>query len=177
MDKLVAFYRATTDTLHEADPHHLIMAGGFNHMEEESPALPWWRQIYSLPNNNIPGFKTYSLDDLHFISTIVAFTNQIGKPAFDEEFGMEQSLGDATFAGGAGINGIKVSRAQFYQDVYSAGEEAGVQGFVFWDLGCDRRPDSYQVSPHTPKTWKVIKQHGPHPSKTDISSTDHHLCS
>jgi Cellulase (glycosyl hydrolase family 5) len=176
MDKLVAFYRTTTDTLHEADSNHLIMAGGFNHMEDESPSLPWWRQIYSLPNNNIPGFKTYSLNDLHFISTIVAFTNQIGKPAFDEEFGMQQSLGDATFAGGEGIDGIRTSRAQFYEDVYSTGESAGVQGFVFWDLGCDLRSTSYQVNPNTPATWKVIQKHGPRANKTSSPDQDRSLC-
>jgi hypothetical protein len=60
MNKLVTFYRKTTDTLHQADPNHLIMAGGFNHMEQESTDLPWWHQIYALPNNNIPAFKTYS---------------------------------------------------------------------------------------------------------------------
>jgi hypothetical protein len=116
------------------------------------------------------------LDDPHFISTIVAFTNQIGKPAFDEEFGMKQSLGDATFVGGAGIDGIRTSRAQFYEDVYSTGEHTGVQGFVFWDLGCDLRPDSYQVSPHTPETWKTIKRHGPGTNKTSPSDKDQSLC-
>jgi hypothetical protein len=176
MNKLVDFYRVTTDTLHEADPQHLIAAGGFNHMNEESPTLPWWHQIYSLPNNHIAAFKTYSLTDLHLIPTIAAFAKQLGIPALDEEFGMPQSLGDATFAGGAGFNGIKTSRAQFYQDVYSAGEGAGVQGFVFWDLGCGLRSSSYQVSPATPATWRVIKQHGPNPSKTALSEKDQSLC-
>ena len=177
MNKLVAFYRKTTDTLHQADPNHLIMAGGFNHMEEESADLPWWHQIYSLPNNNIAAFKTYSLDDLHLISTIATFAKEIDKPAFDEEFGMPQSLGDATFAGGQGFYGIQTSRVQFYRDVYSTGQGAGVQGFVFWNLGCDLRSDSYQVNPNTPATWSVVKQYGPASSKTGSSSSDQSLCS
>jgi endo-1,4-beta-mannosidase len=177
MNKLVAFYRKTTDTLHAVDPYHLITAGGFNHMDEETPDLPWWQQIYSLPNNNIAAFKTYSHNDLQLMYSITAFTQQIGKPAFDEEFGMPQSLGDAAFAGGGGINGIQTSRAQFYESVYSTGVDLGVQGFVFWDLGCGLRSDSYQVSPDTPATWRVIKQHGPQSGKTDLSNTDKSLCS
>ena len=161
LNTLVNFYRVTTDTLRSADSHHLITAGGFNHMEQETPNLPWWHDIYSLPNNDIAAFKTYSSDDLHLISTIATFAKQIGKPAFDEEFGMPQSLGDAVFAGGAGFQGIQTSRAQFYQDVYSAGEPVNIQGFVFWDLGCDLRSDSYQINPNTPAVWQVVAQHGP----------------
>jgi hypothetical protein len=176
MNKLVAFYRKTTDTLHQADPNHLIMAGGFNHMEEERTDLPWWHRIYALPNNNIAAFKTYSLDDLHLIPTIATFAKEIGKPAFDEEFGMPQSLGDATFAGGNGIFGIRTGRAQFYQDVYYAGQRVGVQGFVFWNLGCNLHSDSYQVNPNTSATWSVVKQYGPASSKTESSSDDQSLC-
>src|ERR1700674_4417668 len=130
-------------------------------MEQETPDLPWWQSIYSLPNNDIAAFKTYSLDDLHLMPTIAAFAKNIGKPALDEEFGMPQSIGDAAFAGGEGILGVQTSRAQFYHDVYSTGERVNVKGFVFWDLGCDLRSNSYQVNPQTPATWQIVEQHGP----------------
>jgi len=174
MGQILDFYRNTTDTLHEADPHHLIAAGGLNHMEEEAANLPWWQNIYSLPNNDIAAFKTYSLGDLQLIPSITSFARKIGKPALDEEFGIPQSIGDATFNGGNGILGIQTSRAQFYQDVYTAGASVGVQGFVFWDLGCDLRSDSYQVNPQTPATWQVVEQHGPDISKT--KNTEESLC-
>ena len=48
------------------------------------------------------------------------------------------------------------SRAQFYEDVYSIGEQAGVVGFAFWDLGWDIRGSSYQVNPDTPAVWQAI---------------------
>ncbi len=175
LNTLVNFYRVTTDTLRAADSHHLITAGGFNHMEQETPDLPWWHDIYSLPNNDIAAFKTYSLDDLHLIPTIAAFAKQIGKPAFDEEFGMPQSLGDAAFTGGAGFEGIQTSRAQFYQDVYTIGEPVNIQGFVFWDLGCDLRSDSYQINPNTPAVWQVVGQHGP--NKPTMPSSPQSFCS
>jgi hypothetical protein len=174
MDQMIDFYRATTDTLRAADPHHLITAGGFNHMEEESAQLPWWQDIYALPNNDIAAFKTYSLGDLQLMPSIAAFAKKIEKPALDEEFGIPQSIGDATFNGGSGILGIQTSRAQFYQNVYTTGANADIQGFVFWDLGCDLRSDSYQVNPQTPATWQVVKQYGPDTSQTQ--NTTQSLC-
>jgi hypothetical protein len=165
MQKLVDFYRVTTDTLRAADEHHLIMAGGFNHMEEETPALPWWQQIYALPNNDIVAFKTYSLGDLALIPQIASYARKIGKPLFDEEFGLPQSMGDSAFSGGQGYNEIQTGRAQFYQNVYTIGGRAGVAGFVFWDLGCDLRSDSYQVNPNTPAVWQEIQQHAPESGK------------
>lgn len=161
MNKLVNFYRVTTDTLRAADPNHLITAGGFNHMEEETPSLPWWQKIYALPNNDIVAFKTYSLDDIHLIHRIAAFAKSIHKPASDEEFGMPQSNGDATFVGSQGFLGIQMSRAQFYQAVYSTGEQGGVSSFIFWNLGCELRSNSFEINPKTPAVWLVVRQHGP----------------
>jgi hypothetical protein len=57
--------------------------------------------------------------------------------------------------------GLSTSRAQFYEDVYSIGEQAGVVGFAFWDLGCEIRDGSYQVNPNTPATWQAIQRHAP----------------
>jgi hypothetical protein len=48
------------------------------------------------------------------------------------------------------------SRAQFYEDVYRIGEQAGVVGFAFWGLGWDIRGSSYQVNPDTPAVWQAI---------------------
>ena len=162
MNRLVEFYRAVTDELRKSDgKHHLITAGGFNHMEDETPQTPWWQQIYSLPNNDLLAFKTYSQDDLNLISSISAFAKELGKPYVDEEFGMPQSMGDARYTGGV-YNGIRTSRAQFFEDVYNLGEENGVDGFVFWDLGCELGDKSYQVGPRTPAVWHVIQEHAPY---------------
>jgi len=171
MKKVVDFYSAVTNTLRKADEHHhLITAGAFNHMEQETPGVPWWQEIYALQDNDIVAFKTYSLDDLHLMPRIAAFARQIEKPLFDEEFGLPQRLGDSEFAGGDGYNDIRTSRAQFYQDVYSIGEQAGVQGYIFWDLGCDLRPGSYQVNPNTPAVWQEIVRHAPNKPVTSLHS-------
>ncbi len=156
---LVDFYRAVTDELSQADKnHHLITAGGFNHMEDETPQTPWWHEIYALPHNDIIAFKTYSQKDLDLIPTISAFAQKLKKPIVDEEFGLPQSMGDAATTGET-YNGIFTSRAHFFENVYTLGEGNGVSGFVFWDMGDELSQGSYQVSPKTPAVWHVIQEH------------------
>jgi endo-1,4-beta-mannosidase len=162
MNTLVNFYRAVTDDMRAADGNHLIMAGGFNHMEDESPAIPWWHTIYALPNNDIVGFKTYSQDDLNLMPRIAAYAKQLGKPLVDEEFGMPQSQGDEV-ATGRTYNGLQISRSAFYRKVYTIGEANGVVGFIFWNLGCVIGGTHYEVSPDTSAVWHVIQQHAPEP--------------
>lgn len=158
---LVDFYRAVTDELSKSDKnHHLITAGGFNHMEEETPQTPWWHEIYALPHNDIIAFKTYSQKDLNLIPTIASFAQQLRKPMVDEEFGMPQRMGDAASTGET-YNGMFTSRAQFFEQVYSRGEKNGVSSFVFWDMGCELTQESYQVSPITSAVWHVIQAHAP----------------
>jgi hypothetical protein len=173
MNTLVEFYRTVTNELRNADGQHLITAGGFNHMEQETPQTPWWQKIYSLPNNDIVAFKTYSLDDLNLIPKIAAFGKSLGKPMVDEEFGLPQSMGDASYTGEV-YNNLQTSRAQFYEDVYSFGEQAGVVGFAFWDLGCEIRDASYQVNPNTPSVWQAILRHAP--NKPTAPETEKALC-
>ena len=156
---LVAFYRTLTDTLYAVDSHHLISAGGFNHMEDESPQIPWWHEIFALPHNDIVGFKTYSQHDINLMPTIAQYGQSLHKVLVDEEFGMPQHQGDATFVGGSGYNQITTSRAQFFDTVYKSGTSLGVAAFIFWNMGCEIKDTGYEVSPLTPAVWQVIMQH------------------
>jgi hypothetical protein len=156
---LVAFYRALTDEFYADDPHHLITAGGFIHMENETPQMPWWHEIYALPHNDVASFKTYSQHDLNLMPTIAAYAHSIHKVLLNEEFGMPQQIGDAVFSGGAGYNGIVVSRAKFFDEVYTEGETLGVAGMVFWNMGCQLASSSFQVNPQTPATWQTVIAH------------------
>ena len=160
---LVSFYQSVTDELYQADGgHHLITAGGFNHMEDD-PSMRWWQQIYALPHNDICAFKTYSQHDLNLMPSVAAYAHQVNKPLVDEEFGMPQYIGDSV-ATGQSYNSISTSRAQFFSNVYSEGEQNGVTGFVFWNLGCQIGSTSYEVSPLTPGVWQVVTAHGPAPT-------------
>ena len=174
MQHLVSFYRNVTDELARVDGgHHLITAGGFNHMEEESQSLPWWHSIYRLPHNDIVAFKTYSENDIQLLPTITAFASSIVKPAIDEEFGLPQSMGDSIYTG-ENYNHIMMGRAQFYQQVYSQGEENNVAGFIFWNMGCGIQNNYYEVNPQTTAVWNVVQEHAP--EKPDKSRTISQIC-
>jgi len=168
---LVSFYRQVSDELYRADGgHHLIAAGGFNHMEDETPQTQWWQQIYALPHNDIVAFKTYSQHDLDLMPAIASYASSLRKPLMDEEFGMPQYTGDGAFSG-TPYNGITTDRATFFDTVYTRGEQLGVYSFVFWNLGCQQGVQSYEVSPETPAVWQIITQHGAVPGVAWQSST------
>jgi hypothetical protein len=157
---MVSFYRSISDRMRAVDANHLIASGGFNHMNDER-ACDWWHQIYRLSNNDVLGYKTYSQNDLDLTSTITAFGRSLGKPMFNAEFGEPQQVGDCTWSG-TPYNGIQTSRAQFFQNAYDLGQQGGVAGFLFWNLGPQVAATSYQVNPKDfPCTWQVIKSHAP----------------
>jgi hypothetical protein len=158
MQTLLSFYRATSEALRAADPNHLITVGGFNHMEDH-PELDWWQSIDGLASNDIVAVKTYSQHDLDLMPAIAAYARSVGKPVLDEEFGMPQSFGDGSFAGGAAYNGLADGRAAFFESVYSSGHDLGYAGFIFWNMGCQIGPNSYEVSPATPAVWAVVARH------------------
>ena len=161
-DALVAFYDGVTTRFRTDDPNHLICAGGFNHMEDH-PQLNWWQRIYSLTNNDIGGYKTYSQHDLDYVSTVTSYTNSINKPAFEAEFGIPQYMGDCTWSGQT-YNGINTSRADFFANVYDRGLAGGTAAFVFWNLGEQVGDTSYNVSPTvSPCTWAVIQRYSSPP--------------
>ncbi len=159
MDRLTAFYSSVLDMVHAGDPNHLVTLGALNHMEDESAAVPWWHRLYSLPGNDIVAFKTYSQHDLDLMPVIATYARQIHKPLFEGEFGMPQSAGDAQPAPGPAFNGLSVGRAPFFDLVYTSGAALGVAAFVFWNLGCQLGPTSFEISPRTPGVWRVIQSH------------------
>ncbi len=160
MQTLVAFYRSTTEALRAADPNHLITAGGFNHMEDEPPGVDWWQAIDALPDNDIVGVKTYSQKDLDLMPAIAEYGTSVNRPVVDEEFGMPQGFGDASFAGRSAYNGLATGRAPFFRDVYTIGKSLGFSGFVVWNMGCEMGTGSYEVSPLTPSAWSAVKDNG-----------------
>src|SRR5262249_19718839 len=113
-----------------------------------------------LPNNNIPGYKTYSQNDLNLIPTITNYTTSIHKPVVDEEFGMPQSSGDCSYSG-TPFNGITTDRADFFTNVYNGGLAGGVVGFQFWNLGDQVASTSFEVSPSFQCLWAVLQRYSP----------------
>ena len=153
---MVSFFRAITDRMRMVDPNHLISAGGFNHMNDER-ACHWWHDIYRLPNNEVLGYKTYSKHDLELTPSITAFGDSLDKPLINAEFGEPQGVGDCQWSG-VSYNGLRLSRVAFFQQVVEAGQRGGAAGFLFWNLGPELGPKSYEVSPAQPCLWHELQK-------------------
>lgn len=153
VNALTAYYRTLTDALHAADPAHLIEAGGFNNMN--NGVTDWWKPIYALPHNDVAGYKVYSSADLANQPGYIKTIHSLGKIALNEEFGEPQYVGDTTYSGQP-YNGLAMSRAEFYREVYQGA--AGASGTIFWNLAVLLGPSHYDVSPETPGVWAVVKR-------------------
>ena len=64
-----------------------------------------------------------------------------------EEFGFRQDLGDQ-------------ARAAAFSATYALGRGQGAAGMVFWNLGPELLPGSYDVSPATPAVWAAVARSG-----------------
>ena len=156
---MLAFYTATSQEIRKNDPDHLISTGGLNHMQDH-PELSWWQTIDALPTFDLVTVETYSQHDLNLMPAIAEYGKSVGKPVFEEEFGMPQGNGDGAFAGGAAYNGLSTGRGPFFESVYQAGRSLGYAGFIFWNMGCQMGSGSYEVSPKTPAVWSVVSRNG-----------------
>ncbi len=145
---LTDYYRVLSDTLHAADPNHLISTGGLSYINEPNCGIDW-RAIYALPHVNIAAIHVYSDNDQKITIPMVsqwAASNQ--KPFTIEEFGFLQGTSDAV-------------RASEFQNVYSLGKQYNATSIVFWNLGPELGSSSYEVNASTPSTWQVIRQNAP----------------
>ena len=162
-EALLAFYRTTSQEIRKDDPNHLISTGGLNHMQDH-PELSWWQTIDELPTIDLVTVETYSSHDLNLMPAIAAYGKSVGKPVFEEEFGMPQGNGDGAFSGGAAYNGLSTGRGPFFASVYRTGWSLGYAGFIFWNMGCQMGSGSYEVNPKTPAVWDVIARNGAIPA-------------
>lgn len=145
---LTNYYRVLSDTLYAADPHHLISSGGLSYLNESNCGIDW-QAIFSLPHINMATIHVYSDNDRTITMPMVshwASSNQ--KPFVVEEFGFRQGDGDAT-------------RASEFQHMYTLGKQYNAAAIVFWNLGPEEGPTSYEVNPNTPLTWNTIVENAP----------------
>ncbi len=145
---LTEYYRVLSDTLYAADPDHLVSTGGLSYLNESNCGIDW-RAIYSLPHVNIAAIHVYSDNDRKITVPMVAqWAASNKKPFTVEEFGFRQGDGDTT-------------RASEFQNMYSLGRQYNAASMIFWNLGPEISPSSYEVNSNTPLTWKVILQNAP----------------
>jgi hypothetical protein len=145
---LTGYYRVLSDTLHAADPNHLISSGGLSHLNQADCGIDW-KSIFSLPHINMAAVHVYSENDRTITVPMVAgWAAKNGKPFTIEEFGFLQGEGDT-------------QRATDFQNMYSLGKQFDVASIVFWNLGPEVGPASYEVNPQTPLTWETIVRNAP----------------
>jgi hypothetical protein len=146
-DQLLNFFRQASDTLYAADGgHHLISSGGFASLAGDS-GVPW-QAIFSLPHITVAATHAYSAAERAFIPTLTQWASQNNRPYVLEEFGFQQGDGDA-------------QRAQEFTAVFQLCQQAGAAGIIFWNLGPEVAPQSFDVNAQTPLTWQAIQSAAP----------------
>jgi hypothetical protein len=53
------------------------------------------------------------------------------------------------------------TRASEFQNIYNLGKQYNATAMIFWNLGPEISPSSYEVNPNTPFTWNTIIQNAP----------------
>jgi endo-1,4-beta-mannosidase len=144
-EQIVAFYRATTKRLRAADhSHHLVASGGLNHLEP--PTTIPWQTVFALPGVDLATVHLYSAGDQNVVLPAVArWSDQASKPLVIEEFGFRQMMGDQ-------------ARAAAFAGMFGLVERYAAQGAIFWNLGPELAPSSYEVGSQTPGALDTVRK-------------------
>jgi hypothetical protein len=144
-EQIVAFYRATANRLRAADhSHHLVASGGLNHLEP--PTTIPWQTVFALPGVDVATVHLYSAGDQNVVLPAVArWSAQARKPLVIEEFGFQQMMGDQ-------------ARAAAFAGMFGLVERYEAQGAIFWNLGPELAPTSYEVGSQTPGALDTVRK-------------------
>ena len=145
-DQYLAFFRSAIARLHSADHgNHLVSTGGLSHLDVSS-GVPW-QSLFALPGADVAALHVYSDGDrLQSVPAVAAWAAG-RQPFVIEEFGFRQDLGDGP-------------RAAAFTSLYALGRSKGADGMVFWNLGPELLPNSYDVGPGTPAVWAAVARAG-----------------
>ncbi|UVI31987.1 glycoside hydrolase family 5 protein [Paenibacillus spongiae] len=153
--QLTDFFTQASDRLHQSAPKQLISSGGLSYLDWNSGVD--WEAIFSAPNIDIAAVHVYSEGDLNItVPTVAQWAKDHNKPLLNEEFGKQQSMGDA-------------ARADYFQTVYDTSRQYELAGVALWNFGPEIVDHSYDVNPGTPLTWQTVLNNSPlprHPSKS-----------
>jgi hypothetical protein len=153
-EQVTSFFGRSLGQLAELDPGVLRSTGGLLHLESDSGID--WRTIMSDPQNQICEIHNYSQGDRTATSLVAAYCAGLGKPWLTEEFGLNQTDGDAR-------------RSGEFQSMFDLQTQNGSAGVAFWNLGfelidVDGKTDTFDVNPGTPLTFKTVQDNAPPPN-------------
>lgn len=131
------FYARSIAQLHAADPDTPVSCGGLLQ-------YGWWSGWQAIFRAvDVPAVHVYSASDEQALPAVASYAASLGKPLVIEEFGFNQTEGDA-------------QRAAGFARIYALAASVKARGIAFWNLG-PQLGDSYDVNPSTPLTWAAIR--------------------
>jgi len=139
---LTDYYARTTGLWKRLGATVAVNPGGLGYLNEPTSGIDW-KAIFALPTVDLCDIKTYG-GMLAYSGTVAAYCGSIGKPWIDEEFGWQQSDGDA-------------QRATELRDMCREIFAEGASGANFWNLGYQVAPTSYDIGPATPATFAAAR--------------------
>jgi hypothetical protein len=140
--ELTSFYARTTGLWKQLGASVTVNPGGLGHLNELTSGIDW-RAIFALPTVDLCDIKTYG-GMLAFARTVASYCGSIGKPWIDEEFGWQQSDGDA-------------QRAAELTNTCATVVDEGSSGAGFWNLGYQIAATSYDIGPSTPAAFAAVR--------------------
>lgn len=143
--ELTQFYSATTSAWASLNGSVLGNSGGLGYLNFKSGID--WKAIMALPHNQVCDVKTYG-GMLNFAATVASYCRQLNKPIVDEEYGWQQSIGDA-------------QRATAFRNTAAVLTADHFAGSAFWNLGYQQAGTSYEVGPGTPKAFRAVQDSAP----------------
>lgn len=139
---LLNFYTRTLGEWQAQGPSVLGNTGGLGYINEANGAGIPWKSIFALSTDAFCDIKTYG-GMYAYAPTVAAYCHSIGKPIMDEEFGWQQSMGDAQRA-----SALHAATVMLHAN--------GFAGEAFWNLNEQVVSTSYDISPLTPLTWATL---------------------
>jgi hypothetical protein len=140
--ELTDFYARTTGLWKQLGATVAVNPGGLGYLNEPTSGIDW-KAIFALPTVDLCAIKTYG-GMLAYSGTVAAYCLSLGKPWIDEEFGWQQSDGDA-------------QRATELRNMCETIFAEGSSGANFWNLGYQVAPTSYDVGPATPAMFAAAR--------------------
>jgi endo-1,4-beta-mannosidase len=145
--QVTSYFQRTFAQWKALDPNHLTSSGGLLQIDWNSGID--WKAIFSLPDSDVCSIHDYSpADQTVTTPAVAAWCGSLGKPWITEEFGWEQSLGDA-------------ARANRFASMYALQRTYRAAGVGAWNLGDQVGGTTYDVNPSTPLTWAVVAGNAP----------------